>query len=103
MYEADHYRIGGDGVYDEDTLGTSKLDYVFGNRQHVNADYAGAPGAPASPTTTRCGAGSPCTTSHRPARGSPSRAGLLTTPTSGWDDQFRKGCFPPLRGRGERR
>jgi endonuclease/exonuclease/phosphatase family metal-dependent hydrolase len=41
MYEADHYRIGGDGVYDEDTLGTSKLDYVFGNRQHVNADYAG--------------------------------------------------------------
>jgi endonuclease/exonuclease/phosphatase family metal-dependent hydrolase len=41
MYEADHYRLGGDGVYDEDTLGTSKLDYVFGNRQHVNSDYAG--------------------------------------------------------------
>jgi endonuclease/exonuclease/phosphatase family metal-dependent hydrolase len=41
MYEADHYRVGGDGVYDEDTLGTSKLDYVFGNRQHVNSDYAG--------------------------------------------------------------
>src|SRR4051812_15101265 len=41
MYEADHYRNGGDGVYDEDTLGSSKLDYVFGNRQRVNADYDG--------------------------------------------------------------
>jgi endonuclease/exonuclease/phosphatase family metal-dependent hydrolase len=41
MYEADHYRTGGDGVYDEDTLGSSKLDYVFGNRQRVNADFDG--------------------------------------------------------------
>ena len=41
MYEADHYRSGGDGVYDEDTLGSSKLDYVFGNRQHTNADFTG--------------------------------------------------------------
>src|SRR3954451_8964254 len=41
MYEADHYRAGGDGVYDEDTLGGSKLDYVFGNRQHVNTDFDG--------------------------------------------------------------
>lgn len=41
MYEADHYRVGGDGVYDEDTLGRSKLDYVFGNRQHANADFVG--------------------------------------------------------------
>jgi endonuclease/exonuclease/phosphatase family metal-dependent hydrolase len=41
MYEADHYRPGGDGVYDEDTLGSSKLDYVFGNRQHANADFDG--------------------------------------------------------------
>ena len=41
MYEADHYRVGGDGVYDEDTLGDSKLDYVFGNRQHANMDFDG--------------------------------------------------------------
>ena len=41
MYEADHYRAGGDGVYDEDTLGSSKLDYLFGNRQRVNADFDG--------------------------------------------------------------
>ncbi len=41
MHEADRYRSGGDGVYDEDTVGSSKLDYVFANRQHVNNDYAG--------------------------------------------------------------
>jgi endonuclease/exonuclease/phosphatase family metal-dependent hydrolase len=41
MYEADHYRSGGDGGYDEDTLGSSKLDLVFGNRQHANADFDG--------------------------------------------------------------
>ncbi|MBW8766176.1 MAG: hypothetical protein JF630_08080, partial [Geodermatophilales bacterium] len=41
MYEVDHYRVGGDGVYDEDTLGRSKLDYVFGNRQHANVDFVG--------------------------------------------------------------
>lgn len=41
MHEADRYRSGGDGVYDEDTYRTSKLDYVFGNRQSVLTDYAG--------------------------------------------------------------
>jgi endonuclease/exonuclease/phosphatase family metal-dependent hydrolase len=41
MYEVDQYRAGGDGVYDETTLGSSKIDFVFGNRQHVNADYDG--------------------------------------------------------------
>jgi endonuclease/exonuclease/phosphatase family metal-dependent hydrolase len=41
MYEADHYRVGGDGIYDEDTQGDSKVDYVFGNRQHVNTDFDG--------------------------------------------------------------
>jgi endonuclease/exonuclease/phosphatase family metal-dependent hydrolase len=41
MYEADHYRSGGDGVYDEDTYRLAKIDYVFGNRQRVNADYGG--------------------------------------------------------------
>src|SRR4051794_15072905 len=35
MYEGDHSRVGGDGVYDEAPLGRSKLDYVFGNRQHA--------------------------------------------------------------------
>jgi len=41
MQEADRYRAGGDGVYDEDTVAAAKLDYVFANRQHVNGDYAG--------------------------------------------------------------
>lgn len=41
MYEVDQYRTGGDGVYDETTLGSVKIDFVFGNRQHVNADVDG--------------------------------------------------------------
>jgi hypothetical protein len=41
MYEVDQYRAGGDGVYDETTLGSAKIDFIFGNRQHVNADYDG--------------------------------------------------------------
>jgi endonuclease/exonuclease/phosphatase family metal-dependent hydrolase len=41
MYEADHYRSGGDGVYDEDTLSSSKLDYVFVNRQRAATDFDG--------------------------------------------------------------
>jgi endonuclease/exonuclease/phosphatase family metal-dependent hydrolase len=41
MYEVDQYRAGGDGVYDETTLGSVKIDFVFGNRQHVNADVDG--------------------------------------------------------------
>jgi hypothetical protein len=41
MYEVDHVRAGGDGVYDEDTSGDRKIDYVFGNVQHMNGDYAG--------------------------------------------------------------
>jgi endonuclease/exonuclease/phosphatase family metal-dependent hydrolase len=41
MYEVDQYRAGGDGVYDESTLGFSKIDFVFGNRQRMNADYSG--------------------------------------------------------------
>lgn len=41
MYEVDQYRAGGDGVYDETTLGSAKIDFIFGNRQRMNADYAG--------------------------------------------------------------
>ena len=41
MYEAHHYRSGGDGVYDEDTYRTAKIDYVFGNRQKMNSDFSG--------------------------------------------------------------
>jgi len=41
MYEVDQYQAGGDGVYDETTLGSAKIDFVFGNRQHVNADVDG--------------------------------------------------------------
>jgi endonuclease/exonuclease/phosphatase family metal-dependent hydrolase len=41
MYEVDQYRAGGDGIYDESTLGSGKIDFIFGNRQHVNADYDG--------------------------------------------------------------
>lgn len=41
MYEVDQYRAGGDGVYDETTLGSAKIDFIFGNRQHVNADVTG--------------------------------------------------------------
>ena len=41
MYEVDQYRSGGDGVYDETTLGSAKIDFVFANRQRMNADYDG--------------------------------------------------------------
>jgi endonuclease/exonuclease/phosphatase family metal-dependent hydrolase len=41
MYEMDQYRAGGDGVYDESTLGSAKIDFIFGNRQRMNADYSG--------------------------------------------------------------
>ena len=41
MYEVDQYRAGGDGVYDESTLGSAKIDFIFGNRQRMNADYSG--------------------------------------------------------------
>ena len=41
MYEVDQYRPGGDGVYDESTLGSAKIDFIFGNRQRMNADYSG--------------------------------------------------------------
>lgn len=41
MYEMDQYRAGGDGVYDESTLGSGKIDFIFGNRQRMNADYSG--------------------------------------------------------------
>ena len=41
MYEVDQYRSGGDGVYDESTLGSAKIDFILGNRQHMNADYNG--------------------------------------------------------------
>lgn len=40
-YEADHYTSGGDGVYDEDTLGVAKIDYVLFNYQRFYADYGG--------------------------------------------------------------
>jgi endonuclease/exonuclease/phosphatase family metal-dependent hydrolase len=41
MYEMDQYRAGGDGVYDESTLGSAKIDFIFGNRQRMYADYSG--------------------------------------------------------------
>jgi endonuclease/exonuclease/phosphatase family metal-dependent hydrolase len=41
MYEVDRYRAGGDGVYDEATHGSAKLDVVFGDRWHVYEDHRG--------------------------------------------------------------
>jgi endonuclease/exonuclease/phosphatase family metal-dependent hydrolase len=41
MYEVDQYRSGGDGVYDETTIGSSKIDFIFGNRQRMNSDFSG--------------------------------------------------------------
>lgn len=39
FYEADKATSWGDGVYDEVTTGSEKLDYVFVNRQRFYADY----------------------------------------------------------------
>jgi endonuclease/exonuclease/phosphatase family metal-dependent hydrolase len=41
MSEVDRYRPGGDGVYDEDTYALAKLDYVFGDRRHVDPTEEG--------------------------------------------------------------
>ena len=41
MHEADRYRSGGDGAYDEDTLGSLKIDMVFAPGTRVATDYAG--------------------------------------------------------------
>ncbi|CCG03619.1 hypothetical protein [Blastococcus saxobsidens] len=41
MHEADRYRSGGDGVYDEDTLGSAKIDLVFAPGRRLATDYAG--------------------------------------------------------------
>lgn len=41
MYELDQYRAGGDGVYDESTLGSGKIDFIFGNRRRMYADFSG--------------------------------------------------------------
>ena len=41
LHEADRYRAGGDGVYDEDTRGSAKIDLVFAPVQRVATDYAG--------------------------------------------------------------
>jgi endonuclease/exonuclease/phosphatase family metal-dependent hydrolase len=36
MSEVDRYRPGGDGIHDEATYAAAKLDYVFGDRRHVD-------------------------------------------------------------------
>jgi endonuclease/exonuclease/phosphatase family metal-dependent hydrolase len=91
MYEVDRYRPHGDGVYDETTLGSAKLDVVFGDRWHVDADTDGD-------------ATSSSISDHDPLRGAmtaSSTAGSRPRPWSGGPDPVTPGPgWEPPRPRG---